>query len=240
MAPPDPLAGPVLPTQPAVPPLLARLRAETRAAHERVEMLPGFACLLSAELSPAAYTGALRGLHAFHAGMHASLPKALRALPCVSAGALCLDESGLAALTEDLAWFHVHPKRPMKLPRASSSGPSALGALYVMEGSALGARVIGRAVRHSLGVEPGRGGSYFCGATADAARLRWQEFCALLANTEQLLDSAGLRQVVGGALASFAALETAMAGAQAAGRQAPQRMRVAEPSRMSAAIPSLN
>jgi heme oxygenase len=240
MVPPDPVAERRFTPPAAVPPLLARLRRETRAAHDRIETLPALACLLSADLPVKAYIGALRGLHAFHARLHASLPALLRTLPATADVPDVLDETGLVSLADDLAWFKARPKRMMRMPQGVATGEAALGALYVMEGSALGARVIGRAVQHSVGVAPGRGGSYFCGAAAETARQRWQGFCRLLCDVEPLLDGAGIAEVVAGALASFACLESAMAGPNAAAQDGPSRTLVAAPPHMAAAIPSLN
>jgi heme oxygenase len=77
----------------------------------------------------------------------------------------------------------------------------------VVEGSALGARVIGRSVSVSLGVTPGHGGSFFCGATADAARIRWHHFAAALDWAEPRLGDAGSARVTETAIAVFAKLE---------------------------------
>jgi len=220
--------------------LLSKLRVETRAAHDRIESLPGLSCLLSADLQRSDYIRALRGLHAFHARMHASLPKLLCGLPGVVGGAAYLNDLGVLALAEDLAWFDARPKPPMRLPQAIFDSASALGALYVVEGSALGARVIGRAVQPSLSVAPGSGGSFFCGAAADDARQRWQAFCALLAAVEPFLDEAAIKRVVAGALGCFAALEASMAESPAAICAAPPPTRAKESSRMADAVPSLN
>ncbi len=240
MTQPDPLAGPTRSVPAHVPPLLSKLRAETRVAHDRIEVLPGLACLMSTDLQVPAYVRALRGLHAFRARMHASLPALLGGLPGIIDGATYVDDTGVSALAEDLAWFDARPKPPMRLPHSIFDGASALGALYVVEGSALGARVIGRAVQQSLGVAAGSGGSFFCGAAADAARQRWQAFCALLVGMEPRLDGAAKKRVVAGAMGCFAALEASMAEAPAAAQAAPPPARAKESSRMAEAVPSLN
>ncbi len=195
-----------------IPPLLARLRTETRAAHDRIEIVPELSCLLSATLAADAYIRALRALHAFHAGMWASLPALLSGFLAeftIQGGDFTPSDAGLRALAADLAWFGAQPPPKMPALPEVNDAASALGALYVVEGSALGARVIGRAVSISLGVTPGRGGSFFCGATADAARTRWHHFAAALDWAEPRLGEAGSARVTQAAIAVFAKLEQA-------------------------------
>jgi heme oxygenase len=192
------------------PQLLARLRTETRAAHDRIEASPALCCLLSPALEVEPYVRALRALHAFHARMWVTLPALLQDFlaPFTSAGgSFAPNTAGLDALADDIAWFGASPAAPMAAMEPLNDAASALGALYVVEGSALGARVIGRSVSVSLGVVPGRGGSFFCGATADIARTRWNDFSDLLGWAETRLGQAGAARVVGGALGVFDRLE---------------------------------
>jgi heme oxygenase len=88
---------------------------------------------------------------------------------------------------------------------------SALGALYVIEGSNLGGRIIGRHVAKTLGVVPGNGGSYYCGLSAEDARRRWR----LLQEVLRLeIDAPGTIwapvTATSAALATFEALENWM------------------------------
>ncbi len=203
---------PLPPTQPRVlvSHLLGRLRADTRAAHDRIEAVPALCCLLSPSLQAEPYVRALRALHAFHARMWTTLPAVLADFvsPFTSAGGrFTPNTDGLDALGEDIAWFGARPAAPMGAMGSLNDAAACLGALYVVEGSALGARVIGRSVAVSLGVAPGRGGSFFCGATADDARTRWHDFSALLGWAETRLGQAGASRVVTGALDVFARLE---------------------------------
>lgn len=193
---------------PFVPPLLAQLRAGTREAHDRIEAIPGLGILLAPELSAGAYVAALKALYAVQAGMHRRLPPLLRDV----AGLNWPEHDVLQALACDLTWFGVTLPRAVAGPRMISDSCSALGALYLLEGSQLGGRIIGKAVAKSLSVSPGRGGSFFCGRTADNARNRWQAFCAVLAREGERLDEAGRARVVAGAQASFAYLEARLGG----------------------------
>jgi heme oxygenase len=191
-----------------LPSLLKTLREGTHAAHERIEVLPELACLLSDSLSQAAYIAALRGLYQFQSCLHTILPPLLGDV----VGLCGPDPAVLAALNEDIAWFGAVLPPPVVAPRDIRDAWSALGALYVLEGSALGGRVIGRAVARSLSVAPGRGGSFFCGASADNARSRWASFCAVLQCAGNRSDCAAQARVVDGALASFAYLEALLSG----------------------------
>jgi len=186
-----------------VPPLLAYLRDGTRQAHARTEALAPLLCLMSPSLTRAEYGAALTGLYRFQAGLHACLPARLRLLGVN----FVLDRAPLAALRNDLAWLGLRTPARGGPGLALGGGEAALGAVYVLEGSALGGRVIGRHVASVLGVGAGQGGDFFCGVAADAARERWRDFCAMLANIPQ--RAAPL--VLSGALAAFAALESVFA-----------------------------
>jgi heme oxygenase len=198
---------------PFSPPLLQALRQGTRAAHDRIEVIPGLACLLSEQLTAGAYIAALRALYQFQGAMHRRLPPLLRDIT----GLAWPDPAVLSALHDDLVWFGASTPRPIAGPRVVTDSCTALGALYVVEGSALGGRVIGRAIARSLSVAPGRGGSFFCGRTADDARERWRLFCDVLASEGDRLDAPGQGRVVAGAVASFAYLEARLGGCQVAG-----------------------
>jgi len=57
--------------------------------------------------------------------------------------------------------------------------PSALGALYVIEGSTLGGQVISRHLERTLGITPEQGGAFFAGYGAETESL-WREYLDLL------------------------------------------------------------
>ena len=187
-------------------PLLAQLRAGTRAAHERMEANNAMSRLLSADLQSADYVYALRALHAFHAGIGARLMVLGQDLP----DGCSFDTGRLALLGDDLAWFGAKPARHLSMARCITDTETAIGALYVLEGSALGARIIGKAVQASLDVEPARGGSFFCGATADGARERWITMSARINEAGAKMAAPARLRVVRGANAAFSALEHAI------------------------------
>jgi heme oxygenase len=182
--------------------ILERLRAGTRAAHTSIESVPALNRLLAPNLTVAEYVETLRRLHAFHAGLE---PDLARALCGRSRAAALVDGVRVAAIAADIAWFGAAPLAASLPPSLPAGTAAALGALYVVEGSNLGGRIIGRHVAKSLGVGPGTGGSYHCGLAAEEARRRWQ--LLLLALCE--FDAAGVpsEPLLATALATFAALE---------------------------------
>jgi heme oxygenase len=190
--------------------ILELLRHHTHEAHAAIETVPALRRLLEPDLSVGEYTGTLRRLHAFHAAMEAPLAQRLRGVS--RAGAL-LDNDRLAALEADLEWFG---QPPMAVPvlAVPDSLLAALGALYVMEGSNLGGRIIGRHLARSLGVASGEGGSFYCGLTAEAARQRWQMLNDAL---RVEVDEAGAspQAVTVAAVCTFQALESWMRAAAA-------------------------
>jgi heme oxygenase len=184
------------------PTLLALLRDGTRAAHDRVAAAPALACLMSPALDDASYVFALQTLQALHAGVAAQLASLRPGVPILDAPA----DGALTLLAQDLAWFGAAMRPRLALDGAIPDRLAGLGALYVVEGSALGARVIGRAVSQSLDVAPGRGGSFFCAATAAAARSRWLALTAILSASSASLDADSHARVVAGARTVFDAL----------------------------------
>ena len=216
----------------AAPPLLAALRAGTKAAHLRVEAAPSMARLLAPDLSAAAYIAALRAMRSFHAAI------GQRVTPFLQNARLRAPDPGVsAALEADLAWFGVKLRPQAGAQPPIKTLPGALGALYVLEGSALGGRVIGRAVAASLSVSPGRGGSFYCGLTADRARDRWRSFCADLEREGAAMDPSGLAGAVAGANETFRTLERLLQGRRSAVRPSVVHPFGVAPPRMAGSAP---
>lgn len=124
--------------------LRARLRAATSRAHA------GLDDDLSARLqAPGGYHAYLRGMHAFLCSL----------LPGVRAAAAGMDwplPAWEQALECDLAHLRLTPLAPE--PSPTSNRAATLGALYVVEGAGLGARVL---LRRANALGYGQG----CGAT---------------------------------------------------------------------------
>lgn len=150
---------------------MAELRAATRTHHERIEHL----LALDAPMPLSRYAAILHGFQSLLTGLEAELRESL---PAGLHGWLAA-RSRLGFLAEDLAWLD--RPAPPSLPGASlrclpeASLPAAFGALYVIEGSALGGQVIGPRLQRDMGLQPGRGASYFHGF-GDRTGSMWREF----------------------------------------------------------------
>ena len=81
------------------------------------------------------------------------------------------------------------------------------GCLYVLEGSALGGRVISKRVKQTLGLGPATGGAYFHGLGRQTAR-HWSEFLTTL-NTIPANSAMGANAEAG-AIATFLAFRQAI------------------------------
>lgn len=182
--------------------LHARLRAATAAAHEglerdldwetRVATLPGYRDLLAR----------FRG---FHAAYEPAIGTGL------GDGAFFDPRRRLAKIDADLAHLGLDASAVAALPapaRPRFDGPApALGALYVLEGSTLGGRVIGRriAALHGLDVD----GLAYYRAHGPATGPMWAAFRDRL---ETVADAAALTEA---AVATFEAMRDWLCGRDA-------------------------
>ncbi len=178
---------------------LAHLRAGTRDAHTRIETVPALHRLLAADLTEHEYVAVLRHLHAFHACIEPAIAAELEAFPMAAA---MLDGARPRALAQDLDWYGVSTLKP-PMPPPLQGTAAALGALYVIEGSGLGGRVIARHLTESIGVADGAGGSFYCRMDADTAKRRWQALTTLLERSD-----ADAGAMVAGACLVFQAMES--------------------------------
>ncbi|HEV7281822.1 MAG TPA: biliverdin-producing heme oxygenase [Pirellulaceae bacterium] len=83
---------------------------------------------------------------------------------------------------------------------AGSSPFAAAGALYVLEGSALGGLVLSRRLTQAFGIGPSDGGRYFFGHGAETS-VRWRRFLAWLDALP--LDDAGAEAAASAARSTF-------------------------------------
>ena len=100
---------------------------------------------------------------------------------------------------------------PLPAPRSlgfelPTSG-HGFGCLYVLEGSALGGRVISKRVKQTLGLGPATGGAYFHGLGRQTAR-HWSDFLTAL-NTIPANSAMGA-DAEAGAIATFVAFRQAI------------------------------
>ena len=135
------------------------LRAETADAHAALDAAVGPLA------DVAAYRRYLRGLHAFRVTAEARL-----------AGAAWEPVPLAALIAADMADLGVEARAPVALD-APGGASEALGLAYVLEGSALGARLLQRDAQ-ALGFGAESGARHLTEQTRDKAR--WSAFCAAL------------------------------------------------------------
>lgn len=158
---------------------LAELRLTTRAEHDRIERI-----LRLDEAMPLARYGAiLSGFDAFlrvwEPRIHDALPQRLqpwfrarRRGGFASADVQWLRDVGNVAATP------MNPRLAAGLPLGDLA--EVMGSLYVIEGSAMGGRVIAPQLKRTLGLAQGRGASYFHGFGGEAGAM-WANFRLLAA-----------------------------------------------------------
>ncbi len=169
----------------------ARLRAATASAHGRLERdLDWEARVASLD----GYRGLLARLRGFHATYEPAIGAAL------DEAAFFEPRRRLAKLDADLTYLGLGPTGALPAPSAPRlAGPdAALGALYVLEGSTLGGRVIGRRIAALHGFETD--GLAYYRAHGPATGAMWSAFRARL---EAAGDAGALAEA---AVATFAAM----------------------------------
>jgi heme oxygenase len=158
---------------------LERLKRVTAADHDRVESLIP---LMQPDLTKELYLSVLLRFYCFVHGWESwaanNVPEELRPL--------LLERQRSHLLEADLLYFNEkRPSLQYVFPGLRFRGNAAfLGAMYVIEGSALGGQYIARHLEHALGLVPGKGDAYFRGY-GDRTRGMWREFQNTL---EQLND----------------------------------------------------
>ena len=166
-----------------------RLRASTRAAHARVD-----ACFPHGLDDIAAYRCYLLGMQALVAALEAGLVRA-------GAGAewaAWWQPSRREWLDRDLHALALQPL-PAGAGLSIHGDAEAAGALYVLEGSAMGAAALLRDAT-ALGFAAGHGARFLHGHGGDAGR-RWRRFAACLDGAG--FDEGGLRRMCDAAGRTF-------------------------------------
>lgn len=182
--------------------LMTELRSSTRMLHDDIEVL----LALEGPMELARYEAIIGGFHGFLNQWEKDL---LAVLPPPLHGWLAERRRAHFA-ADDLAYLaslglparsREAPAKPA-LPDASLA--SVFGSLYVIEGSALGGQVITPRLQRDMGLEPGRGASYFHGYGQRTGAM-WREF-RQKAVEEVGNDPAALRAASDAAKATFTAL----------------------------------
>jgi heme oxygenase len=146
-----------------------RLRAETRAAHERLEDSIDLRALTA---SPNQYRALVTRFFGFHSALEPSLAATLAGIYPLRGRATLLERDLLALGMAERCLTEI-PRCP-ELPDHATPA-RALGVAYVLEGSALGGQVVGRVVRDRLGFDADRGASFFMSHGRHVGA-EWREF----------------------------------------------------------------
>lgn len=155
-------------------PVLAALRCATRQRHEALERLLDFDAIADRWR----YARILAGFSCFLAVWEPLVRNALG--PAWSDWLAA--RSRRAFLERDMAVLGVRPLSPpdgLAQALRLHSPEAAWGALYVVEGSALGGQLIARQLSERLGITAERGGAFFAG-WGERTGSRWREFRELL------------------------------------------------------------
>lgn len=185
--------------------LYALLRTATRAAHRRIDRHPILLPLLRPGLTRTHYEQVLRIFLNLHQTLQPAIAAEINRLHAEyelsdRIGWLLSDLANLAghgnAAAEpgiDIAWL---------LPPIHGA-PALIGALYVVEGSALGSRIIAKHLHTSLDIDASRGARFFnaWGDTTDQNWDRYWRLAATLCPPEHQADAAAT------AVALFEAIE---------------------------------
>ncbi|RYG22852.1 heme oxygenase [bacterium] len=148
---------------------MARLRAETRGEHERLEAEVNLHRLTS---SLSDYKEALAAFY----GLYAALEPILRTtVPWHKLGLSAEDRQKLPLLEEDLAAVKLSFARLPICERVPypATASAAIGSLYVLEGSTLGGKLIEHSLRSNLDLE-----SRFFASYGASVGSMWREFGA--------------------------------------------------------------
>ncbi len=174
-----------------------RLRAETAVLHHELELAVDIDAQLASRSRFIAYLARLWGLHA----------AAEAALDEIDFSPLGFDYGGRhksKALEHDLASLGIGPDRmaELRVPPVPEFATleEGLGCVYVIEGSALGARAILPKIEASLGIDAD-GASYFSGRDGQGKPL-WQACLKAINAVDPKSD--GADRAVAGARATFA------------------------------------
>jgi heme oxygenase len=153
-----------------------RLREATRALHEELERVVGISERIATRANYAAYLVELWTLYT-------SAESALASLDFAPYGFDYPSPYRSQLLEADLGFFGFSPSRladlPLPLAPRLDGVAAGLGCVYVLEGSAKGARAILPEIIAALGLDAARGATFFHGFGLDTRR-RWQACLAAI------------------------------------------------------------
>lgn len=158
---------------------LAELRLTTRAEHDRIERLLRLTQAMPLERYAVILCGFDAFLRVWEPRIHAALPERLQGWfrPRRRGGFASADVEWLRSVAGlELVDLDARAAAALSLGEL----PEVLGSLYVIEGSALGGRVIAPQLKRTLGLAQGRGASYFHGFGGETG-VMWNNFRVLSA-----------------------------------------------------------
>lgn len=181
------MPAPLITTEPAPASLMARLKEDTRQAHERLDHLPYHKALFSQELSLARYAQQLVCWHEFVSALELALEDsrcvALRGLNALRTPKSPWLVADLEALTQRLERLPTPTPSTRMYARYLDTliieeSFELLGHLYVMEGSALGGMVLKKQLAAQLpGLDEAHGLRFYSGH-GRATMAIWGQFKA--------------------------------------------------------------
>jgi len=162
------------PNSPTTDLLAMRLREATRGAHHDIDHHPLVAPLVRPDLTLPQYLRVLRTMWWVHVPLQALFARQITAL-----GADFELANRVAWLQADLTHFGLPDALPVEpwVPPFPGSVAELVGMLYVIEGSTLGGQIISRQLKLRIGVESGRGATFFNGWGAETDT-HWRKFWA--------------------------------------------------------------
>ncbi len=173
------------------PSVRQRLRLATEEVHQALHRAAPFAAIADGRATRDSYANTLLLLHRFHAGQSAFCLRAASLLGLPQLGAA--HGARITALKTDMAWLGARIESDT-VPDRAMSDDACIGALYTVQGSTLGGKVIYRQLDSLLTDDAGR--CFFKGTPDDGRQ--WQALCAALETCGG--DAAGMEQ---GALQAF-------------------------------------
>jgi heme oxygenase len=183
--------------------VIAALRRGTEAAHADLEQRVSLGHILATRTSYTAFLGRMLGVFA---PLEPVLELALRDWPALA----LVERRKTPLLLADLRALGLSAGEIAGLPRVAALAhvedeATALGTLYVLEGTTLGGKLIAREAEARLGIAPANGGSFHA-AYGQAVGQRWRELVAVLEGAAEAGQDPD--RMVTGAQDAFAAVES--------------------------------
>jgi len=150
------------------------LKTKTAPQHDALEQTPLAMCIVREDLQLSQYISYLKTMYAFVKPFERNYyPVLTSVFPNIK------ERSRIAALESDLLQLGLSTEELAAIEllqfQADIALPEAVGAMYVLEGSTLGGRVILKNVDKTLGLDAANGAQYFHGYGAETGP-KWKEF----------------------------------------------------------------